>query len=175
MFIVQRQSVENSMQDAIIFSLIQSTLCSERLIFIEAQPRRNDQSEKRVGSRLVGRTCDGEKLDVKAPQNNLSTDCRQEEEKAKRYEVRGTVIKWAGGISLGEGSNPQTVTSTIKTNNLLCSEGFEQNLGDQAYLQAGPVPVINQSTPDAWQMIWENVFRLGYHSWGNIYQPLVVY
>ena len=73
-----------------------------------------------------------------------------------------------------DGSNPQSVTSTIKTNNLLCSEGFEQNLGDQAYLQAGPVPVINQSTPDAWQMIWGNIFCPGCHSWGNIYQPLVV-
>ena len=43
---------------------------------------------------------------------------------------RGSVIK-GGAVcsSSGDGSNPQTVTSNIKTNNMLCSEGFGKNLG----------------------------------------------
>ena len=71
----------------------------------------------------------------------------------------------AGNISPSEGSNPQSVTSTIKTNNLLCSEGFEKNLD-------GPNPVIKKSAPDALGLMnWGNIFCLGCQSWGNLYQP----
>jgi hypothetical protein len=68
---------------------------------------------------------------------------------------RGSVIK-GGAVcsSSGDGSNPQTVTSTIRTNNLLCSEGFGKNLGEQVHLQAGPIPVMKQQTPDAWSTNW---------------------